>query len=112
MVCSLPFFTGCATIFGGHTQTMTMKSDPPGATYQYGPYSGKTPTTFEAARGDLAHVATFKLAGYEEKTVPVQTGVQGVTWVNVLFWPGLIVDRGRIASRDARPSTGPEKRSA
>lgn len=72
-------FTGCTTIFGSHTQTLTLKSDPPGAAYQYGPYSGKTPATLEAARGELAHVAIFKLAGYEEKTVPVMTGIRGVT---------------------------------
>src|SRR5437867_11127524 len=88
----LSYLSGCATIFGSHTQTLTLKSAPSGATYQYGPYSGKTPATIEAARGELAHVAVFKLAGYEEKTVPVLTGIRGVTWVNVLFWPGLIVD--------------------
>ncbi len=63
LVLVLSFLPGCATIFGGHTQTLTLKSEPPGATYQYGPYSGKTPATIEAARGELAHVAVFKLAG-------------------------------------------------
>lgn len=82
----------CATVFSSGPQTMTLNSDPPGATYQYGPYQGKTPATLEASRGDLAHVATFSKPGYETQTLPVETGVQGVTWVDVLFWPGFIVD--------------------
>jgi hypothetical protein len=88
----LSLLTGCATIFSGEPQSLTLNSDPSGARYQYGPYAGQTPDTIAAARDSLAHVAVFKLAGYEEKTVPVQTGIQGVTWVNILFWPGFIVD--------------------
>lgn len=84
--------TGCATIFGSGPQAINMKSEPQGAAYQYGPYSGKTPDTVQASRAELAHTATFALAGYESKTVPVETGIQGVTWVDVLFWPGFIVD--------------------
>src|SRR5712692_1897743 len=88
----LSFLTGCATIFAGGPQSVTLKSDPTGATYQYGPYSGRTPDTIQASRQELAHTATFKLAGYEDKTVPVQTGIQGVTWLDILFWPGFLVD--------------------
>ncbi|MGH8012367.1 MAG: hypothetical protein ACREQ4_07705 [Candidatus Binataceae bacterium] len=84
--------SGCATIFSGGPQSLDLTSTPPGATYQYGPYTGKTPDTLQASRGSLAHVATFQLAGYESKTVPVEMGVQGVTWVDILFWPGFIVD--------------------
>ena len=86
------FCAGCATIFSSGPQTLTLNSDPSGATYQYGPYSGKTPATLQASRDDLAHIATFSLPGYQNATVPVETGVQGVTWVDVLFWPGFIVD--------------------
>jgi hypothetical protein len=84
--------SGCATVFSSGPQTLNLKSEPPGATYQYGPYSGKTPDTVQASRAELAHVTTFTLAGYESKTVGVETSVQGVTWVDVLFWPGFIVD--------------------
>jgi hypothetical protein len=87
-----PMGLGCATIFSSGTQSVTFNSEPAGATYQYGAYSGKTPATIEASRADLAHVATFSLPGYQNATVPVETGVQGVTWVDVLFWPGFIVD--------------------
>jgi len=87
-----PMGMGCATIFSSGPQSVTFNSEPAGATYQYGAYSVKTPATVEASRADLAHVATFSLPGYENATVPVETGVQGVTWVDVLFWPGFIVD--------------------
>ena len=84
--------TGCATVFSSGPQTISLKSEPSGASYQYGPYSGKTPDTIQASRADLAHTATFTYTRYESKTVPVETGIQGLTWVDVLFWPGFIVD--------------------
>lgn len=84
--------SGCATMFSSGPETVTIKSDPPGARYQYGPYSGKTPDTIQASRKALAQTATFTMEGYEQKTVSVLTGIQGVTWWDILFWPGFIVD--------------------
>jgi len=84
--------TGCATLFSGGPQPINVTSDPPGATFQYGIYNGKTPDTIQASRGELAHVATFTLAGYEPKTVPVETGIQGSTWWDILFAIGFAVD--------------------
>jgi len=84
--------TGCATLFSGGPQPINVTSDPPGATYQYGIYNGKTPETIQASRGELSHVATFTLAGYEPKTVPVETGIQGSTWWDILFAIGFAVD--------------------
>jgi hypothetical protein len=92
ILAALLLLNGCATVFSSSPQTLNLKSEPLGATYQYGPYSGKTPDTIQASRAELAHTATFTLAGYESKTVPVETGVQGVTWVDILLWPGFIVD--------------------
>lgn len=84
--------TGCATLFSSGPQTLNITSEPAGANYQYGVYSGKTPDTVQAARGELAHVATFTLTGYETKTVPVETGIQGSTWWDILFAIGFAVD--------------------
>ena len=84
--------TGCATIFHSGSQSLTMESQPSGATYRYGSYSGTTPETFRASRDELSHVATFEKTGYVTKTVPVETGIRGITWLNILFWPGFIVD--------------------
>lgn len=88
----LPIMSSCATVFSSHPQTVGIKSDPSGATYQFGPYSGHTPDTIQASRKELAHTVNFTKVGYEDKTVAVATTIQGVTWVNFLFWPGFIVD--------------------
>jgi len=85
-------FVGCATLFSSGPQTLNITSEPAGATYQYGVYNGKTPDTVQASRSELAHVATFTLAGYETKTVPVETGIQGSTWWDILFAIGFAVD--------------------
>lgn len=45
---ALLILIGCATIFSSGPQTLTLKSNPTGAAYQYGVYSGKTPDTLEA----------------------------------------------------------------
>lgn len=39
-----------------------------------------------------ADSVSFSLPGYETKTMPVDTRIQGVTWLDILFWPGFIVD--------------------
>jgi hypothetical protein len=105
VVFSAASVTGCATLFSGGPQTLNLTSDPPGATYQYGIYNGKTPATVEASRGELAHVATFTLVGYETKTVPVETGIQGVTWWDILFAIGFAVD---FASGNAYKVVNPD----
>ncbi len=84
--------SGCATLFGGGPQEITLNSTPAGATYQYGPFSGKTPASIEVPRKSLASFASFSLPGYENQTVPVVTGIQGVTWWDLLFPMGFVID--------------------
>lgn len=90
----LTLLSGCATIFSSSPDTLTLESEPPGASYQYGPYQGKTPDTIPVSRKVVAgsQVVTFQMRGYETRTMPVETGVQGVTWLDILVWPGFIVD--------------------
>ena len=69
-----------------------MNSQPAGAQYQIGPFNGKTPDSIAIPKKSIPDFATFELAGYEKKTVPIESGITGVFWVNILFWPGMIVD--------------------
>jgi len=85
-------FNACATIFTSSSQSIQVSSQPTGASYQYGVYSGKTPDTINASRGELVHVITFSAPGYETKTVPVETAIQGATWWDILFPIGFAVD--------------------
>ncbi len=89
---SAVFAAGCATLFASGPQSVEIKSDPPGATYHYGPFSGTTPDSIEVPRKSLASFATFELAGYKDTAVPVETGVQGTTWWDLLFPLGFVID--------------------
>lgn len=83
---------GCATLFSSGPESINVKSDPPGARFQYGLFTGTTPTTILVPRKALAKYATFRMDGYEEKTVPVMTGFQGVALWGLLFWPFFFID--------------------
>jgi len=79
--------SSCATIFTSSSVTMQMNSNPQGANYSVGPFSGKTPDSIAIPKKSIPDFATFEMAGYDRRTVPVESGVAGVFWINVLFWP-------------------------
>jgi hypothetical protein len=89
---ALTVSSSCATLFSSSSVTVQMESDPPGAKYEIGPFSGKTPDSIAIPKKAIPDFATFELAGYERRTVPVESGITGVFWLDILFWPGLIVD--------------------
>jgi hypothetical protein len=84
--------SSCATLFSSDSSVVQLNSNPLGATYTYGPFSGKTPDSIAVPKKEITGYATFAMNGYESRTVPVPTGITGVFWVNILFWPGMIVD--------------------
>lgn len=84
--------SSCATLFTSSTETVQVTSEPPGAKYEIGPFSGKTPDSIAIPKKSIPDFATFEMPGYERRTVPVASGISGVFWVNILFWPGMIVD--------------------
>jgi hypothetical protein len=91
-ICAALACSSCATLFTSSTVTVQMNSDPPGAKYEMGPFSGRTPDSFAIPKKAIPDFATFEMAGYERRTVPVTSGITGVFWLDVLFWPGIIVD--------------------
>lgn len=108
-IAGLFLFSSCATLFSSNTVTVQMQSEPPGAQYQIGPFSGKTPDSIAIPKKSIPDFATFELPGYERKTVPIESGITGVFWVNVLFWPGMIVD---IVTGDYKTLDVPEVRAS
>ena len=92
VICLSLVVSGCATIFSSDPEVISVNSDPTGAKFQYGAFTGTTPASIAVPRKALTSFATFRKEGYEEKTVPVITGTQGVIWWGILFWPSLIID--------------------
>lgn len=97
--------TCCATIFSGTTQVINLQavdadtnepldgvtckvSDAKGLSYAV----QTNPGTFTATKGNGVLTPTCKKAGYKQESFGVGEDFNGVTLVNVLFWPGFIVD--------------------
>jgi hypothetical protein len=87
---SLVFSQGCCSIFTSGPQTISVDSKPEGAKVRIGPYTGVTPYQVSLPRGKDYVIE----ASYEKKTqtLSLSKSVEPIYWVNILLWPGLIVD--------------------
>jgi hypothetical protein len=81
---------GCCSIFTHEPQCLSINSKPEGADVKIGPYKGKTPYTITMPRGK-DYIIEAKHRGKTE-TVALNRSIEPVYWVNILFWPGLIID--------------------
>ena len=86
----LLFTQGCCSIFTGGPQTVRVDSEPEGAEVRIGPYKGTTPNQVSLPRGK-DYVIKSKY-GSDTQTMNLNKNIEGVYWVNILFWPGLIID--------------------
>jgi len=89
--------TGCASIVNGKTETISVRSHPPGARVRVPgtTISGITPMKITLPRNKVSNVVIEK-AGYESQSVPVDyrasAWIAGNLALGGLFWVGLIVD--------------------
>ena len=83
-------FSGCATLFTKDSQQITFNSKPTGVHIRVGPYECKTPCSLLIPKGKSYSIeSTYK---GQKKVVPLTQKMQGATLINVLFWPGFVVD--------------------
>lgn len=69
---------------------ITVNSKPEGAKVQLGSLQGVTPYQVKLPKGkDYSITATY--AGKTQST-PLEKKVDGVFWINILVFPGLIID--------------------
>ena len=97
--------SGCATIFSGTSQTINVKvvdagnqqllsnvsctvSDGNGITHSI----VTNPSAISVSKGNGAIRIDCKKAGYKQLNMAVGDSFNALTVVNVLFWPGFIVD--------------------
>ena len=84
------FNQGCCSIFTSGPQTVSIDSKPEGATVKVGPYKGITPYNVSIPRGkDYTIRASYN---GKEEILNLNKSIEPVYWVNILFWPGLIID--------------------
>jgi hypothetical protein len=82
---------GCATIFHGSDQPVTFESVPAGANVRIGPYQGITPYTITMPKGK-DYPIEYSMAGYQTATTGLQKSFDGIGALNILFFPGFIID--------------------
>ncbi len=82
--------SSCATVFTGTADDVYFTSEPAGAmVYLEGHPLGRTPLITRVPR---ARYVTFELEGYYPMSQLMSSRVNGVTFINLLWWPGFIVD--------------------
>ena len=107
MALSTSFFTGCATIVSGSTQTIAVTSIPSGATVTAEPGGTKatTPGSLILDRKGGPYRVTFALDGYDPYSISLTTGTNGWTWGNVIIGGiiGMLIDSSTGASIKLSP---------
>ena len=82
--------SGCCTIFGGGSQLITVNSKPAGAKVELGSLQGTTPYQVKLPKGK-DYIIRLTYEGKMQST-PLEKKVDGIFWINILFWPGLLID--------------------
>jgi hypothetical protein len=83
---------GCATLFAGGAAPVPVQTNPPGAVvYLNGQAVGQTPTMVVLDRTQPANLQIY-LPGFRPVQMWRAKGYTGWFWVNLLFWPGFLVD--------------------
>jgi len=90
---SILVLSGCATIFSNSSDPVSFNSVPEGAKVQInGMNVGRTPVTVPVKRSISPPQVQLKLDGYEPQYIMLQNSFAGVGFLNILFWPGFIID--------------------
>jgi hypothetical protein len=84
------FNQGCCSIFTSGPQVVSIESKPPGAKVKIGNHKGTTPYQVSLARGK-DYVVVVEYEG-QSQTVALNKSIEPIYWVNILVWPGLLID--------------------
>ncbi|CAH0999629.1 hypothetical protein LEM8419_00929 [Neolewinella maritima] len=85
--------SSCATVFTGTADDIYFTSQPSGAmVYLEGHPLGRTPLITKVPRRTRSRYVTFELEGHQPVSQLMTTRLNAVTLVNLLWWPGFIVD--------------------
>ncbi|MFA6165874.1 MAG: PEGA domain-containing protein [Gemmatimonadaceae bacterium] len=99
--------SGCATLIGGTSQTLTVNSNVAGAeVYLNQTFLGKTPLTAEVKRGQTG-VLKVNAAGYQPYAIAINKKISTMFWVNIFSGGsfGSSTDYATGAMYEYEPST-------
>lgn len=104
IVASTLSLTGCATIFKGSDQVLTITSDPDGATVRIdGKPVGVTPLSTKVKKNSADSIMIEK-EGYRTETMPLDKKFDGITLLSI-FWDLGTTDFVTGAAYEYQPST-------
>ncbi len=90
--------SGCATLFSGTRQNIQFSSNPSGATVLIdGLEVGRTPVTVPVRKTSMGdRTVTFRMQGYEDRTIMLDRSFNFMSLANFLFfygfWAGMGID--------------------
>ena len=93
LISILALTTSCATMFTGTKQTITIESEPSGATVRVnGINRGTTPLPIELNKGEEGEILTLELEGYKNQSIQPITTFNSLAVLNLLSLIGWAVD--------------------
>lgn len=96
--------SGCVSMFGDSNDKITVRSNDPDANILVnGNEVGQGSVVYSLPRGKTA-ILTATKNGCADRSVPTEQSIDGLYWVNILVWPGLIVDVATGAAHKADPT--------
>ena len=96
------FLSSCATIFSDKSDKITIHSkDPEARILVNGNEIGKGNAVYSLAK-DKTAIITASKKGCSDMSVPTEQSINGVTFINLIFWPGYLIDAatGKIHKAD------------
>ena len=90
VVMVLVFCSGCCSLFRESSQLITVDSNIQGAEVKVGDAIGTTPFSLKIPKGK-EYVITVNPNGKSQSRL-LERRVDGLYWVNILWWPALIID--------------------
>ena len=81
---------GCSTVISGTKQAIEVSSTPSGAKVRMGPYDGTTPFVITMPKGKDYLIEVTQDS--ERRVVSLERHFDSIGFINILFWPGFIID--------------------
>lgn len=97
--------SGCATIVHGNRQTVTINSEPQGASVKLDGLKGKTPFSASLARNN-DYVVSIRKEGYKEEQVQITKSFSGLSIIGNILWllVGVVVDFASGSAYNLNPT--------
>jgi hypothetical protein len=84
--------TACATVFGGKSDNINIHSNEPSAKISVNGNQIGTGSAVYSLSRDRTAIITASKKGCSDMSVPTDRAINGLTFLNLIFWPGYLID--------------------